>query len=42
MQLLIARELEFIKDLDMFNHVISLINEQSRMICVFYTSISKS
>lgn len=41
-QLLIARELEFIKDLDMFNHVISLINEESRMINAFYNSISKS
>ena len=41
-QLLIAKELEFIQDLDMFNHVISLINEESKMINAFYNSISKS
>lgn len=41
-QLLIAKELEFIQDLDMFNHVISLINEESKMIYAFYNSISKS
>ena len=41
-QLLIAKELEFIKDLDMFNHVISLINEESKMINAFYNSITKS
>jgi four helix bundle protein len=41
-QLLIAKELEFIKDLEMFNHVISLINEESKMINAFYNSISKS
>lgn len=41
-QLLIAKELEFIKDLEMFNHVISLINEESKMINAFYNSVSKS
>lgn len=41
-QMLIAKELEFIQDLDMFNHVISLINEESKMINAFYNSISKS
>ena len=41
-QLLIAKELEYIQDLDMFNHVISLINEESKMINAFYNSISKS
>ena len=41
-QLLIAKELEFIQDLDMFNHLISLINEESKMINAFYNSISKS
>ena len=41
-QLRIAKELEFIQDLDMFNHVISLINEESKMINAFYNSISKS
>jgi four helix bundle protein len=41
-QLLIAKELEFIQDLDMFNHVISLINDESKMINAFYNSISKS
>jgi four helix bundle protein len=41
-QLLIAKELEFIQDLDMFNHVISLINEESKMLNAFYNSISKS
>ncbi len=41
-QLLIAKELEFIQDLDMFNQVISLINEESKMINAFYNSISKN
>jgi len=40
-QLLIAKELEFISDLKMFNHVISLINEESKMINAFYRSINK-
>lgn len=41
-QLIIAKELEFIKDLDMFNQVISLINEESKMINAFYNSLSKA
>ena len=41
-QLLIAKELEFIQDLDMFNHVISLINEESKMINAFSNSLSKA
>jgi four helix bundle protein len=41
-QLIIAKELEFIQDLNMFNQVISLINEESKMINAFYNSISKS
>ena len=35
-QLLIAKELDFIQDLNMFNHIISLINEESKMINAFY------
>jgi len=41
-QLLIAKELDFIQDTDMFNHVISLINEESKMINAFNNSLSKS
>ena len=41
-QLLIAKELEFIQDLNMFNHVISLINEESKMINAFYRSLSSA
>lgn len=41
-QLLIAKELEFIQDIEMFNHIISLINEQSKMINAFYNTLSKA
>jgi four helix bundle protein len=41
-QLLIAKELEFIQDLKMFNHIISLINEESKMINAFYKSLSRA
>lgn len=41
-QLLIAKELEFIQDIKMFNQVISLINEESKMINAFYKSIIKN
>ncbi len=41
-QLLIAKELEFIQDIKMFNHIISLINEQSKMINAFYNTLSKA
>lgn len=41
-QLLIAKELEFIEDLNLFNHVISMINEESKMINAFYASLSKA
>jgi four helix bundle protein len=41
-QLLIAKELEFIQDLNLFNHVISMINEESKMINAFYNSLSKA
>jgi len=41
-QLLIAKELEFIQDKKMFNNVISLINEQSKMINAFYNTLSKA
>jgi four helix bundle protein len=40
-QLLIAKELEFVKDINLFNHIISLINEESKMINSFYNSLSK-
>ncbi|KAB2859331.1 MAG: four helix bundle protein [Flavobacteriales bacterium] len=41
-QLLIAKELDFIQDTDMFNYVIGLINEESKMINAFNNSLSKS
>ncbi len=41
-QLLIARELEFIQNTDMFNHVISLIEEEGKMINAFYKSLAKT
>ena len=41
-QLLHAKELEFINDIQMFNSVISLITEESKMINAFYYSLSKS
>lgn len=41
-QLLIAKELDFIQDIEMFNYVIGLINEESKMINAFYNSLSKS
>lgn len=41
-QLLIARELEFIQNTDMFNHVISLIEEEGKMINAFYKSLAKA
>ena len=41
-QLLIAKELDFIQDLNMFNHIISLINEESKMINAFYNTLSKA
>ena len=40
-QLLIAKELDFIQDINMFNHIISLINEESKMINAFYNSLLK-
>lgn len=41
-QLLIAKELDFIQDIEMFNYVIGLINEEGKMINAFYNSLSKS
>ena len=41
-QLLIAKQLEFIQDLEMFNQVNSLINEESKMINSFYKSLAKT
>ena len=41
-QLLIAKELDFIQDINMFNQIISLINEESKMINAFYNTLSKA
>ncbi|MEO5776787.1 MAG: four helix bundle protein [Flavobacterium sp.] len=41
-QLLIAKQLEFIQDLEIYNKVSSLINEESKMINAFYNSLAKS
>ncbi len=40
-QLLIAKQLEFIQDLEIFNQVTGLINEESKMINAFYNSLAK-
>lgn len=37
-----CKELDFIQDLNMFNHIISLINEESKMINAFYNTLSKA